>query len=212
MPTREILDALARIARDLIPIAIGWHGAILAMIAALLLGWRPSRRVAGMMLALPALSVALVAVLYGNPFNSALFGGLALALIVVGWHLPQAPLSKAPLSASIVGSAMIAFGWVYPHFLEAGSSWRYLYAAPTGLLPCPTLSVMIGFALLGDGLGSRPLLTLLGPYGLLYGVFGLLGLGVRLDAGLFFGAMACIAGLRGPKPRIRGVAAGAGPI
>ena len=206
MPTSEILDTLTRIARDLIPLAIAWHVAILAVIAALLLGWRPSRRLAGMMFAPPALSVALVAALYGNPVNSALFGGLALALVVVGRHLPPVPLSKAPRWASIVGGAMIAFGWVYPHFLEAGSPWRYLYAAPTGLLPCPTLSVIIGFALLADGLGSRALLTLLGLYGLFYSVFGLLSLGVGLDAGLFFGAMVCVAGLRGPTPRVRGIA------
>ena len=53
-----------------------------------------------------------------------------------------------------IGLVMIGFGWVYPHFLE-GPAIDYLYASPVGLVPCPTLAVAIGFALLGNGLGSR---------------------------------------------------------
>ena len=76
------------------------------------------------------------------------------------------------------------------HFLEDGSVVRYLCAAPTGLIPCPTLSVVVGFALFADGLGSRAWPAVLAALGLLYGLFGALWLGVYLDAGLIIGAIA----------------------
>ena len=79
--------------------------------------------------------------------------------------------------------------WLYPHFLE-GHATAYLYASPVGLVPCPTLAVAIGFALLGNGLGSRVWSLTLAAVGLLYGLFGVLRLGVFLDIGLVSGAVA----------------------
>ena len=48
----------------------------------------------------------------------------------------------------------------------------------------------IGFALLGDGLGSRVWSLTLAAFGLFYGLFGVLRLGVFLDIGLVGGAVA----------------------
>ena len=53
----------------------------------------------------------------------------------------------------VVGTAMVAFGWVYPHFSSDPSLFAYFYGAPTGLLPCPTLSLVIGLSLLARGFG-----------------------------------------------------------
>jgi hypothetical protein len=104
--------------------------------------------------------------------------------------LPGIPVQRASNPAALIGLAAVAFGWVYPHFLEGGSSVRYLYAAPTGLVPCPTLSAVVGFALLAGGLGSRAWSLMLAAIGLFYGLFGTLRLGVFLDIGLIIGATA----------------------
>ena len=87
------------------------------------------------------------------------------------------------------GMVMILFGWVYPHFLEGGAWFDYLYAAPTGLIPCPTISLTIGFALLANGFSSRAWSLTLAFLGLFYAFFGALRLGVNLDFVLLGGAL-----------------------
>ena len=97
-----------------------------------------------MLAVLPLLSVAAAAWLAGNPFNAGVFFLLAIALSTMAARLPVEPMQtgRGPLRA--IGALMLAFGWIYPHFLEADSWWRYLYASPLGLIPCPTLSAVIG--------------------------------------------------------------------
>ena len=102
------------------------------------------------------------------------------------------PVSRGPHWTRGTGVALIAFGWVYPHFLE-GPAVAYLYASPVGLVPCPTLAMGVGFALLGNGLGSRVWGLTLATVGLFYGLFGVLHLAVFLDIALVAGAMALIA-------------------
>lgn len=85
---------------------------------------------------------------------------------------------------------MIGFGWIYPHFLDNATPMEYLYAAPTGLIPCPTLSIVIGFTLILGGLRLRPWCLVLTIMGLFYGVFGAGRLGVKIDGVLLLGALA----------------------
>jgi len=85
---------------------------------------------------------------------------------------------------------MIVFGWVYPHFLDNAGPMAYLYSAPTGLIPCPTLSVVIGFTLVLGGLRSRAWCVALSAVGLFYGAFGAGRLGVNIDWILFVGSLA----------------------
>jgi hypothetical protein len=58
--------------------------------------------------------------------------------------------------------------------------------------------VAIGFALLGNGLGSRVWSLTLAAVGLFYGLFGVLRLGVLLDIGLVGGALALVAAVLRP--------------
>jgi len=76
---------------------------------------------------------------------------------------------------------MFLFGWGYPHFLDSSSFLPYVYSAPTGIIPCPTLSIVIGSALILDGLGSRILSLMLGMSGILFGITGVVQLGVSID-------------------------------
>ncbi len=99
----------------------------------------------------------------------------------------------APVGFLFPGLALFAFGWAYPHFLDSAALLPYLYRAPTGLIPCPTLAIVIGLALLLDGLGSRRLCLALGIVGLFFGVFGVARLGVAVDWTLLLGAVVILA-------------------
>jgi hypothetical protein len=193
MPSpNSILANLSLIANEAVAVAIAWHGLTLLAILALVFGWRPSRRRAGALLAAPIASAGVLAFVYSNPFNGLLLGGLAAALVGIASRMGSERAERGPAAATVLGVAMIAFGWLYPHFLAVGPVTRYLVAAPTGLVPCPTLSLVIGFALLSGGLGSRAWSLSLAVVGLFYGLFGFARLGVRLDLALVGGAAALL--------------------
>ena len=187
----EILDGLSAIANQASGIAVAWHIVIAMALVALTAGWRPSQRTARLLIGMPLASVAGVAIVFNNPFNGLVFAASALALtaIAVGGDRRLVTLGS-PWTRGI-GVTTIAFGWVYPHFLQ-GDAMAYLYASPVGLVPCPTLAVAIGFALVGNGLGSRVWSLTLGALGLFYGLFGVLRLSVLLDIGLVGGALALV--------------------
>jgi hypothetical protein len=191
MPTTtEILAGLTRIANDGLVFAAAWHLAVGAVLVALALGWRPRIKTAGLMLsALPA-SASGFAFASGNGFNGVVLAGLSIALGVLSMRGDgERVVRRAPGWAFSAGAASIAFGWLYPHFLS-GSPLQYLYAAPLGLVPCPTLAVALGFALITD-LGDRRAWSLvLAGVAAFYGLFGVLRLGVALDLGLVAGALA----------------------
>lgn len=191
MPTPQgILNGLTAIATDVLPLAVAWHLVLAAALVVLFFGLRPGRRFAAMALAAPSASVAVLAWTYGNPFNGAVFTAAALGLALAGSRLPREPVARGPGWAQAAGALLVAFGWVYPHFLDAYPPLVYLFAAPTGLVPCPTLSVVIGLALVGNGFGSRGWSLLLAATGIFYGAFGAFRLGVTIDLALLAGALA----------------------
>jgi hypothetical protein len=200
MPAPElILNGLSNIANQWWLLAAAWHAYFAVLMVGLILGVRPSKRVAGILLALPLLSVSVLAWTAANPFNGALLGLAGVALIVLAFRLPNEPIHIAPLWVVVAGALMFVFGWVYPHFLDTFPVFTYLYAAPTGLVPCPTLSIVIGLALIAGGLDSRLWTSVLAATGLFYGLFGALRLGVTIDIVLLFGALAALVVVFLPK-------------
>jgi hypothetical protein len=193
MPTPDqILAGLSSIANDWSLLAIAWHLYYGAIAVLLLLGRRPSRRLTGVLLSVPLLSVSGLAWGTGNPFNGAFFAISAIALIVIAARLPRESIQIAPTWMVVTGTVMLLFGWAYPHFLNSASPLAYLYAAPTGLIPCPTLSATIGLALVANGVGSPAWMRVLGVTGLFYGVFGAARLGVWIDTALLLGAISIL--------------------
>jgi hypothetical protein len=189
MPSsEEILDGLGAIANGWRTLAIVWHVVFAAGLIALVLGWRPGRRLAGTLLAIPLASVSLLAWLSGNPFNGTTFAVTAFALAAIGLRLPRDRIRIGPRWLVISGVCLAAFGWVYPHFLQTDSWATYLYAAPLGLIPCPTLSAVIGIALVFRGLDCRGWSLVLAAIGVVYGLVGWFRLGVTVDAVLLVGA------------------------
>lgn len=200
MPTPEqILNGLTTIANQWQLLAIVWHLYFAVLAVGLMLGVRPSKRVGGVLLGLPLLSVSVLAWLSANPFTGTIFGLAAIALIVMALRLPDEPVAIAPTWIMGAGVLMFVFGWIYPHFLDTTSFVPYLYAAPVGLVPCPTLSIVIGLALVVGGLDSRAWSLVLGGVGVFYAFFGALRLGVTIDWILLLGALAILLAVLMPK-------------
>lgn len=191
MPSpEEILIGLRAIANDWRLLSALWHGYFAVLVLAIVFGVRPSRRVVGVLLALPLLSVSILAWVYTNPFNGASFALTAIVLLAIAGRLSRESVKIAPALLAVPGSLMIGFGWIYPHFLDNATPMEYLYAAPTGVIPCPTLSIVIGFTMILSGLRSPPWCLVLTIVGLFYGVFGASRLGVKIDWVLLLGALA----------------------
>ena len=184
----DILEGLSAIAQSWRTLALLWHAYIACLVVAVLIGWRPTHRLAGAVLIAPLVSVSILAWTVSNPFNGGLFGILAIVLAALLPILPATPVRLASAPWLAIGALLVGFGWIYPHFLEDSPSSVYLYAAPFGLIPCPTLSVAAGASIVFRGLGSRAWSGVLFAAALFYGVFGSLYLGVNIDWVLTAGA------------------------
>jgi hypothetical protein len=190
MPTpSQILKTLSALAQEWWVLAVVWHLYFVALGASLALKWRPIKPLAALILAVPLLSVIVMAWLSGNPFTTSVLGAVFIGLAAIGWHLPRTPLSIAVGPLLAPGLLMILFGLAYPHFLGAASFLTYLYAAPVGIVPCPTLSILVGFSIILGSMGSRSWGLLLGAVGIFYAAFGALRLEVTLDWALLLGAV-----------------------
>lgn len=190
MPTPDwILDGLGTLTNEWRPLAAWWHAYFAVLAGACAFGWRPRRRTAAVLLVPPLLSAGALAWWAANPFNGVFLPALGAATAALGWRLPNRPVRTAPVVILIPAFVLLVYAWVYPHFVVAPPVVAWLVAAPVGLIPCPTLAMVVAFALLLDGLGSRPLSALLGAAALFYGLFGTLRLGVVLDWGLVAGAL-----------------------
>lgn len=182
MPSPDtILTGLTALANEWRSLAIAWHIFLGTSILSVLAGWRPPARRLGQLLLAPLASVAVLAFLSGNPFNGILFVVLTLTLIRATTRFLDARAQLASPAWVAAGAAFIVFGWAYPHFLPTDSWTAYLYAAPFGILPCPTLTAVIGVTLAFRNLHSRPWSAPLAVAGLWYGTIGVFALGVALD-------------------------------
>ncbi len=200
----EILAGMQLIANQWLVAAVVWHVVIAIALGALAAeAWRPSARAFALCAALPLASVAVFAALAANPFNSTVLGLGTVAMVGIASRIETTQLAVGPRWAFVLGLLMIAFGWFYPHFLVSRPAWYYTFASPLGLVPCPTLSFVIGIGLCAGGFRSRAWALVAGSLGLFYGVFGVLRLGVWLDLPLIAGAVAMLvlaARVRAPRP------------
>ena len=190
--TEEIINGLQTIVNDYSFFTIIWHAVFYLLLAALIAKWQPSNKVFGLLICLPLLSVAVFAWLSGNPFNGILFTIMAILIVIFGFRASSQPINISQVPFMVIGTIMIVFGLVYPHFINPDSFLKYLYASPLGLIPCPTLSFPIGFLLLYNGFGSHSITLTFIIFGLFYGIFGVLKLAVYLDIFLVFGTIALL--------------------
>lgn len=152
MPARDaILAGLSDVATGAIGVGIAWHVVVGLWILARLLGFQPQPRTVSTLSSVPLASVSMLAWIYGNPFNGAVFALVAVLLAWLARAGADGPLSRPARWARTLGAVLIAFAWVYPHFVGSSSIWGYLYRPPLGTIPCPTLSLLCGAALIGGG-------------------------------------------------------------
>jgi hypothetical protein len=193
MPTSaDILDSLSNITREWRPLAIVWHAAF-ALAAVMFWRKRSPQRVIAVAIVLPLVSVSALAWWSGNPFNGTVFAVVAAALLFETRGFEDRSVALASRAAVGAGAVLMAFGLAYPHFLDLESWWTYLYAAPFGLIPCPTIAVLIGASLIFGVFGSRAWALTLGAAALAYGGIGVFVLGVTIDVALIAGAVCLFA-------------------
>ncbi len=209
----DILTGLASVANEWRSLAVAWHVGLAVWFVMLVAGRRPSTRSLGHVLVAVVLSVSAVAWLSGNPFNGLVFAVLSGTLVWASARFPAGSAQSSTLMSCAAGAGLVVFGWTYPHFLNADSWTPYLYAAPLGLLPCPTLSLVIGVTLIVSTLQTTAWSSALVVAGLIYGGLGVFGLGVQLDW-VLLGASATLAATvfhGGPYVQISIVDAGSDP-
>src|SRR5215204_4030085 len=149
-----ILAGLTTIANEWWTVAVFWHAYVALLLVAIAARLDCSVRLLGGLLVLPLLSVSALAWASGNPFNGVIFAGLSLTLAAIVYRSPPRTIQIASGPPLLLGVMFVAFGWIYPHFVETSHWSGYLIAAPLGLLPCPTLSAIIGLTLIVSGLES----------------------------------------------------------
>ena len=185
----EILDGLTTISNHWRGVAITWHALFGLLILGLVSGWRPTERLLAVLITLPLLSVSILAWSADNPFNGVIFTGLVLALFR---QVPRLRRQRVRFDSPwfvVAGATLTAFGWMYPHFLRPDTWVAYAYAAPLGVVPCATLSAVMGIAWMVAPLRSGAWAVTLASCGLLYGVLGVFYLNVTIDAVLLMGAL-----------------------
>jgi hypothetical protein len=188
VPTADsILLWAAAVANEWRWLAVSWHVALGALLIATS-RFRVSQRLLGLLLVGPIVSVAVLAWLSGNPFNGLIFTIAAVLLLRSAIDLPQSAVTRGSRVWLLIGGALTGFGWFYPHFLITETWLAYTYASPFGLLPCPTLSVVVGLTLAFGRLRSSSWNAVLAAAGALYGAIGVFRLGVVLDVWLLAGA------------------------
>jgi hypothetical protein len=193
MPTKEdILTGLQTIVNEYSIFAIIWHALFYLMLVAIIFKWQPTNILMGLLICIPLLSVAIFAWLTGNPFNGVLFSLMTVLILFFAVKASNEPITVSQVPFMIIGILMIVFGLIYPHFISANSFLKYLYVSPVGLVPCPTLSILIGILLLYNGLGSQSLTLTFVVFGLFYGLFGAFKLSVYLDIFLIFGSISLL--------------------
>jgi hypothetical protein len=196
-----ILSSLSNIANGAVAFALGWHLVVALAGLAWLAGIRLRQRALALLSCAPLASVSAFAWAYANPFNGLVFAVLTAVLVWLALRGPNGWPTRSDGWRSLLGVALIAFAWVYPHFLSAGfPRAAYLFASPMGLLPCPTLSLVIGLSLLGAAPGGRASARILASAGVFYGAWGALRLGVTLDLALLAGAVGLYVASWRPQP------------
>lgn len=193
LKSEDIVNSLQSIVDNYQAFAVLWHVILYLFIGALFLKWEPSNRVFALLISLPLLSVAVFAWSAGNPFNGLVYSVATIVIVFLGLRANTQPVGYSQAPFIIAGVLMISFGLLYPHFITPGNALKYLYASPAGLIPCPTISIVIGFLLLYNGFNSQPIMLTLIILGLFYGIFGVLKLAVYLDLVLLLGTLTLLA-------------------
>lgn len=191
--SHEILEHLAAASLDARWLALAWHSIVGAALVAWAAGWRPAPSQVVRALSVPLLSASAIAWMFGNPFNGTVMLAAALILAAPRARTLESEATPSGPWARMIGLGLLGFSWVYPHFFEEPPALDYLLFSPMGVIPCPTLALVLGLLLLLEGIVGHWGTIIVAAAGAFYGLFGWLVLGVNLDIVLAAGSGAVLA-------------------
>lgn len=196
MNKEVILTYIQMVAGKYPVISILLHILILALIIALFLPGFKQKRIAfnGVLMVIFA-SVASVALINGNPFNGLFFSILTIFAVVELFRrrneITVPALTSVDRSTAIrnlLCLAAVFVGILYPHFVNVSPA-MLLFFSPMGVIPCPTLTVILGLLNLYYPKINKGLYTVVTIAGMFYGLTGVFLLHVYIDIPLMILAL-----------------------
>jgi predicted CoA-binding protein len=202
MSNRDLLlNELTLLANGRIYVALFWHVVLYAALAWAMLSRRgPARSAVALLLLTPVVSATTLAWLRGDLAHALWLTALIAALSVVTIHLPSTPPERTHGWRAWLGWAALALAASYPHYVQVEHASAYLLYAPLGVLPAPTLALLLGASLLLGGLGSRAWSYAVSACAFGVGVLGAFVLEVWIDLALVVAALALLGTAAGTRP------------
>jgi len=183
MPSSDdILKSARFLANNYLYVAIVWHLLIYFFLFLCVFSrFQLSGSSLGSLVSLALLSVSFFAWQVNNPVNGTVFLSAGILLLFFSFKEKRGDLFYNPsFLLRATGIVVLFLGLIYPHFL--GPQFLvYLYAAPIGILPCPTLLIATGLSMIFVSGRSRKRLIVLLMLDILYGLMGVFWLHVYLD-------------------------------
>lgn len=186
MDKNVILSYIGAVAGKYIWLNVTLHIVCYAAVALLFVpGFRYKKAVWNSLVTVLFSSVAAIALLNGNPFNFGIFAiAAAFAVFEIVKRRGAADLSFTSDTAHNIRTAIFLvvalFGLIYPHFVDAHPALMP-FVSPLGIIPCPTLTFVLGIANILYPRVNRALYTVLALLGVFYGITGLLLVNVYFD-------------------------------
>ena len=129
------------------------------------------------------LTVTVIAFTNGNPFHFATFAILLVIAFIELIGRNQVVISTSNNVTIFVGFIFLFIGVWYPEFVHT-SSLAMIFVSPMGIVPCPTLIVILSlFTFNSSGISKMQYIATI-IIGALYAVIGVFILKVYLDAAL----------------------------
>lgn len=182
MNAQSILEVLHKSANFSIPLNLIMHLLIVAAIVVLFFvsNSRLKRYVVDSVLVILPLSVAVLSIVNGNPFNFITFVVLSIiGIIELFQGKNQVERPKISFN-TIICLVFIFIGFWYPEFTEA-NYFMMLFVSPVGVIPCPTLLTVVGMINLLVPKVSKLQFIFMALMAVFYGVVGVFVLKVYLD-------------------------------
>jgi hypothetical protein len=190
----QILEQLTRLATEGRMLGLIWHLALLVGLALVVAKKWESRASLAVAAVFPMFTASLVAFAVGNWVNGLVLDLGALTMVVISRKFTGTPIEIGRPIPFTVGVATMLYAVFYTHFTSI-HSWTDVWMTPIGVLPCPTMALVIGLGLMAGGFRSRAWSLTAAVLGLGYSLFGVFVLKVQWDLGLF--AASVVMGLQG---------------
>lgn len=191
--SKELILSQLQATVDTYPVLLSiLHHILLVVVVVLLLIYKEKvKRLVDFYITLVFFSVFLASIApIVNPFLIVVFGILTL-LGIREFINPKMDYSMKDTPTIHIMIALVAgfIGFWYPETHFTKGSFSALYSSPLGVIPCPTLTVVLSLFLLAYPFTNRLFHWILSGVGLFFGFVGLFILGVKIDLALFLLAL-----------------------